>query len=589
MRDADDDGRAARAPSCSRRSAARRATRRRCSTGDDRHRRPRPTRRSTRTPTCCCTTWARAWPTAGPTSTPTGRSGARRRCGASGSSTTSTAHAVPAPRRPGARRSRRRSCGTAARAQAAAEAFRTAPAEDRARAARLPGGAVTVGWALGRRSLRSSLRRAAVTAGRRGAEVMARARPDDAVPRVRGRSPRPPATVVAAVDAACAGPTDGDGRRRARRPSTSAPASWLATEAMWTGPVMDRRSAGDHRLAGRRRGSTRARRGHDAGRARRRTLIAAPVGADNRGLRCAARRARPRRRRRAARRRRAGAPTLTSVAERRSTTRRRPSRRRLDESVSTASRRSPRSSPTATRRRSGWRCSSTTTSSSSACVGRADSATRATSPSTDPSADRDAPARAGVARRVRRRLGPLLDDELERARSPSSSTRPATRCDARRRRGWPHERARREVDKTLTHRRRRPARRDDRVLRCRRRRLRLTSRAGAAPPAWSTGSARAACAAGVERLARRVPDRCSGCSCAFSAARFLRKGWVEALYLAPEHHLTYAWFPWVRPLPPPLMYAAVAGDGAARPGHRRRVPHPPRRARATSSCSPTAS
>ncbi len=45
---------------------------------------------------------------------------------------------------------------------------------------------------------------------------------------------------------------------------------------------------------------------------------------------------------------------------------------------------------------------------------------------------------------------------------------------------------------------------------------------------------------------------------AYSAARFLHKGWVEALYLAPEYHLTYPWFTWVRPLPAPLMYAAVA-------------------------------
>jgi vitamin K-dependent gamma-carboxylase len=44
---------------------------------------------------------------------------------------------------------------------------------------------------------------------------------------------------------------------------------------------------------------------------------------------------------------------------------------------------------------------------------------------------------------------------------------------------------------------------------------------------------------------------------AFSAARFLVKGWVEALYLAPEHHLTYPWMPWVRPLPASLMYVAV--------------------------------
>ncbi len=45
---------------------------------------------------------------------------------------------------------------------------------------------------------------------------------------------------------------------------------------------------------------------------------------------------------------------------------------------------------------------------------------------------------------------------------------------------------------------------------------------------------------------------------AFSAARFLAKGWVATLYLAPEHHLTYPWVPWIRPLPAPAMYAVVA-------------------------------
>jgi vitamin K-dependent gamma-carboxylase len=48
-----------------------------------------------------------------------------------------------------------------------------------------------------------------------------------------------------------------------------------------------------------------------------------------------------------------------------------------------------------------------------------------------------------------------------------------------------------------------------------------------------------------------------GALCAYSAARFLAKGWVESLYLAPEHHLTFPWFTWVRPLPGPLIYAAV--------------------------------
>jgi vitamin K-dependent gamma-carboxylase len=48
-----------------------------------------------------------------------------------------------------------------------------------------------------------------------------------------------------------------------------------------------------------------------------------------------------------------------------------------------------------------------------------------------------------------------------------------------------------------------------------------------------------------------------GLLCAYSGARFLQKGWVESLYLAPDYHLTYPWFTWVRPLPAPLMYAAV--------------------------------
>lgn len=34
-----------------------------------------------------------------------------------------------------------------------------------------------------------------------------------------------------------------------------------------------------------------------------------------------------------------------------------------------------------------------------------------------------------------------------------------------------------------------------------------------------------------------------------SAVRFLARGWVQSLYLAPEHHLTYPGFDWVAPLP----------------------------------------
>ena len=41
---------------------------------------------------------------------------------------------------------------------------------------------------------------------------------------------------------------------------------------------------------------------------------------------------------------------------------------------------------------------------------------------------------------------------------------------------------------------------------------------------------------------------------AFSSLRFLAKGWVDTLYLAPENHLTYGWFGWVAPLPAPWMH-----------------------------------
>ncbi len=39
-----------------------------------------------------------------------------------------------------------------------------------------------------------------------------------------------------------------------------------------------------------------------------------------------------------------------------------------------------------------------------------------------------------------------------------------------------------------------------------------------------------------------------------STIRFVTRGWVEEFYLAPAHHLTYAGFEWVRPLPAPLMH-----------------------------------
>ena len=44
----------------------------------------------------------------------------------------------------------------------------------------------------------------------------------------------------------------------------------------------------------------------------------------------------------------------------------------------------------------------------------------------------------------------------------------------------------------------------------------------------------------------------------YGSLRFLAKGWVDTLYLAPANHLTYAGFEWVRPLPAPWMHAHVA-------------------------------
>lgn len=62
---------------------------------------------------------------------------------------------------------------------------------------------------------------------------------------------------------------------------------------------------------------------------------------------------------------------------------------------------------------------------------------------------------------------------------------------------------------------------------------------------------------------------------AASSLRFLARGWVEEFYLAPEHHLTYPGFDWVRPLPGPLMHLhvvllAVLGLAIAA-GYRTRV------------------
>jgi hypothetical protein len=51
----------------------------------------------------------------------------------------------------------------------------------------------------------------------------------------------------------------------------------------------------------------------------------------------------------------------------------------------------------------------------------------------------------------------------------------------------------------------------------------------------------------------------------FGSLRFLARGWVDSLYLTPEHHLTYPGFGWVQPLPAPWMHVhmlALAALGA---------------------------
>ena len=50
---------------------------------------------------------------------------------------------------------------------------------------------------------------------------------------------------------------------------------------------------------------------------------------------------------------------------------------------------------------------------------------------------------------------------------------------------------------------------------------------------------------------------------AFSALRFMAKGWVNELWLAPAHHLSYPGFEWVQPLPGSWMYLLPCATAAA--------------------------
>ncbi len=78
-------------------------------------------------------------------------------------------------------------------------------------------------------------------------------------------------------------------------------------------------------------------------------------------------------------------------------------------------------------------------------------------------------------------------------------------------------------------------------------------------------SRRGLAAALVERGLRPVPASslaafrvAAGLSAAVVAARFVSRGWVERLYLAPSYHFTYPGLSWVRPLPAAGMYALYA-------------------------------
>lgn len=93
----------------------------------------------------------------------------------------------------------------------------------------------------------------------------------------------------------------------------------------------------------------------------------------------------------------------------------------------------------------------------------------------------------------------------------------------------------------------------------------------ATAPADLEAQSRAACQSGssaVHRLAAAARRPVAADSVAvfrigfglvavYSSVRFLAKGWVDRLYLEPEHHLTYPGFGWVQPWPSPWMHMHV--------------------------------
>lgn len=94
----------------------------------------------------------------------------------------------------------------------------------------------------------------------------------------------------------------------------------------------------------------------------------------------------------------------------------------------------------------------------------------------------------------------------------------------------------------------------------------VTRTAAVRPPAvWTLlGRLEAAAARPVPADSAAVFRIAYGLLVAFGSVRFLARGWVDALYLEPAHHLTYRGFEWVRPLAAPWMHlhmVALAGLG----------------------------
>ena len=94
---------------------------------------------------------------------------------------------------------------------------------------------------------------------------------------------------------------------------------------------------------------------------------------------------------------------------------------------------------------------------------------------------------------------------------------------------------------------------------------RIALDSGRGAPAGTVGRPLFAAVQGVASAARRPVAADSvamfrigfGLLAVYSSLRFLAKGWVDRLYLQPEHHLTFPGFGWVQPWPSPWMHLHV--------------------------------